>query len=72
MTDYALHFDAENRHEGYVGLVSTTGDQYTVEAWIRVPASIPVDREGGEIVGQHASGVDAKGTLDIFGRRLRL
>ncbi len=71
LPDYALHFDADHRHEVDVGLVSTTGDQYTVEAWVRLPATIPMDREGGEIVGQHASGVDAKGTLDILGGRLR-
>lgn len=69
--DHALRFVSDQRHEVEVGLISAPGDQYTVEAWIRLSTGIPTEREGGEIVGQHADDTDAKGTLDIQKRHLR-
>jgi len=71
LSDYALRFDAARRHEVYAGVVWDTGRQYTAEAWIRLPETIPLELEGGQIIGQHASYADAKGTLDIYDGRLR-
>ncbi|MBT4504674.1 MAG: T9SS type A sorting domain-containing protein [Gemmatimonadetes bacterium] len=69
--DYALRCASDQWHEVDVGLVSTTGDQYTVEAWVRLATDIPTDDVGSTIVGQHADGTDAKGTLDVHMGRLR-
>lgn len=69
--DTALHFTREERQEVHVGLVSTTGDQYTVEAWIRATDKVAGPNTEAGIVGQHASVDDAKGTLDIMDGKLR-
>jgi hypothetical protein len=68
--DYALRYAAGERQEVDVGLVSAAGDQYTVEAWIRMSTVSRSGLEAGEIVGQHADVADAKGTLDLRDRRL--
>jgi hypothetical protein len=69
--DTALRFTREDRHEVQVGLVATTGDQYTVEAWIRATHRATGPNSEATIVGQHASVDDAKGTLDIANGKLR-
>jgi len=69
--DTALHFTREERQEVHVGLVSTTGDQYTVEAWIKATEKVVGPDIEGAIVSQHASSDDAKGTLDIKLGKLR-
>ena len=69
--DYALRFECPSRHEVDVGLVCTDGDQYTAEAWIRLDSAAVAGDYHGTIVGQHAAGEDAKGTLDINDGRLR-
>lgn len=63
--DYALRFRGASRHEVRVGLVSSSGDQYTVELWLRPspaagphPLSQPV-----QVIGQQATDTDAKGSI---------
>jgi hypothetical protein len=69
--DHALRFTSGQRHEVGVGLVMASGDQYTVETWIRIFTDSRVREHGGEIFGQHADGTDAKGTLDMRYGKLR-
>lgn len=66
--DFALSFVSDLRQEVDVGLVTTTGDQYTVEAWIKIPEH----RSYLVIVGQNAGPPDCKGSLDLLGGRLRM
>ncbi|MFA6112311.1 MAG: LamG-like jellyroll fold domain-containing protein, partial [Candidatus Latescibacterota bacterium] len=63
----ALSFTAANRQEVNVGLVSTTGNQYTVEAWV----SMPSVSGNYQIVGQHATTWDAKGSLSVLDGQVR-
>lgn len=72
LRDHALRLDGSQRQEVELPQVSSTGDEYTVEAWIWTSDSIPEREEGGNIVGQHASTEDAKGSLDIYNKRLRI
>ena len=71
--NFGLHFERPSRHEISIGLVSTTADQYTVEAWARIDSGYVKEGMAGEltVVGQHAADFDAKGTLDIIDGRLR-
>ena len=66
-TNSCLSFTASSRHEVSVGRVTTSGTQYTAEAWVKVSSSSGIY----EIVGQNAGGGDCKGTLIILDGKVR-
>ncbi|MEW6752373.1 MAG: LamG-like jellyroll fold domain-containing protein [Candidatus Latescibacterota bacterium] len=66
--NYALSFaGGSTRQEVDVGLVTTSGSQYTAEAWIYTTTPSAYQT----IVGQHSGASDAKGTLDMYQGKFR-